>query len=49
MEENEELKNFLKWGKFSIYVMVDREIFVYLKNKKQLVLIVGKKFKNFDF
>ena len=27
VEEKEELSNFLKWGKFSFYVMVDREIF----------------------
>ena len=27
VEEKEELNNFLKWGKFSSYVMVDREIF----------------------
>ena len=49
VEENEELKNFLEWGKFSFYIMVDHEIFVYLKNKKQLVLIVDKMFKIFDF
>ena len=30
----EELKNLLKWGKFSFYVIVEREIFTYLKNKK---------------
>ena len=29
--------------------LVDREIFTYLKNKKQLILIVDKKFKIFDF
>ena len=34
IEEKEELKNLLKWGKFYFYVMVDREIFTYLKNKK---------------
>ena len=45
VEEKEELKNLLKWGKFSFYVMVDREIFTYLKNKKQLILIVDKNFK----
>ena len=33
-KEKQELKNLLKWGKFSLYVMVDREIFTYLKNKK---------------
>ena len=27
MEEQEELKNLLKWGKFSFYAMVGREIF----------------------
>ena len=34
VEEKEELKNLLKCGKFSFYVIVDREIFTYLKNKK---------------
>ena len=34
IEEKEELKNLLKGGKFSFYVIVDREIFTYLKNKK---------------
>ena len=37
MEErkgHEELKNLLKWGKLSFYVMVDREILIYPKNKK---------------
>ena len=29
--------------------MVDREIFTYLKNKKDLVLIINKNFKIFDF
>ena len=29
--------------------MVDREIFTYLKNKKELVLIINKNFKIFDF
>ena len=33
-EEKKELKNLLKWGKFSFYVIVDHEIFIYLKNKK---------------
>ena len=49
VEEKEDLKNLLKCGKFSFYVMVDRKIFTYLKNKKLLVLIVNKKFKIFDF
>ena len=34
LEEKEELKNLLKLGKFSFYVMVDRKIFTYLKSKK---------------
>ena len=34
VEEKEELKNLLKWGKLSFHVMVDLEIFKYLKNKK---------------
>ena len=33
-EEEEELKNLLKCGKFSFYVMADSEVFIYLKNKK---------------
>ena len=49
VEEKEELKNLLKRGKFSFYVMVDRRIFTYLKNKKKLILLVHKKFKVFDF
>ena len=49
VEEKEELKSLLKWGKFSFYVMVDCKIVTYLKNKKQLILIVNKKFKIFDF
>ena len=43
VEEKEELKNLLKWGKFSFYVIIDCEIFTDLKNKKQLILIVNKK------
>ena len=39
-EEKEELKN---------YVMVDCKLLTYLKNKKQLILVVYKKFKIFDF
>ena len=34
VEEIEKLKNLLKCGKFSFYVIVDPEIFTYLKNKK---------------
>ena len=37
VEEKEELKNLLKWSKLSFHVMVDREIFTYLKNKKKLI------------
>ena len=33
-EEKEELKNLLKCGKFSSYVMVDGKVFGYMKNKK---------------
>ena len=47
VKEKEELKNLSKWGKFSFYVMVDCEIFTYLKNKKQLILIVNKKVQDF--
>ena len=49
VEEKEELKNLLKCGKFPFYVIVDREIFTYLKNKKQLILEANKKFKIFNF
>ena len=49
VEEEEELKNLLKDGRFSFYVIVDREIFTYLKNKKQLILEANKKFKIFNF
>ena len=45
VEEKEELKNLLMWGKFSFHVMVDRKLFTYVKIKKQLTLIVNKKFK----
>ena len=41
VEEKEELKNLLTWGEFSFHVMVDREIFTYVKNEKQLILIVN--------
>ena len=47
VKEKEELENLLKWDKFFFFVMVDGEIFTYLKNK--IVLIVNKKFKIFDF
>ena len=33
-KEKEELKNLLMWGKFSVHVMVVRELFTYVKNKK---------------
>ena len=41
-------KNLLKLVKFSFNVMVDQEIFAYLKNMKWLILIVNKKLKIFD-
>ena len=34
VEKKEELKNLLMYGKFSFHVMVDRELFTYMKNKK---------------
>ena len=34
IEKKEELKNLLKWGKFSFYVIVDCKIVTYLKNKE---------------
>ena len=33
VEEKQELKNLLMWGKFSLYLMVDRELLTYVKNK----------------
>ena len=30
------------WGKFSVYIMVVRELFTYVKNKKWLTLMVNK-------
>ena len=33
VEEKEEVKNLLKWRKVSFYVIEDREIFTYLRNK----------------
>ena len=46
VEEKEELKSLLKWGKFSLYVIEDREIFTYLKNKKQLIFVQNFRFLN---
>ena len=34
VEEKEDLKNLSIWGKFSFHVMVDREIFTYVKTEK---------------
>ena len=48
-KEKGELKNLLKWSKFFFYVMIEHEIFTQLKNKKQLILIVNKKFKISNF
>ena len=41
VEEKEKLKNMLTWGEISFHVMVDREIFTYVKNEKELILIVN--------
>ena len=41
-KEKEELKNLLIWGKFSVHIMVVRELFTYVKNKKWLTLMVNK-------
>ena len=47
VKEKEELKNLLKWVKFSFYVMVDREIFtIPEKKKKYLIFVVNIKFKS---
>ena len=45
VEEKEELKNLLMWGEFSFRVMVDREIFTYVKNKFKKFKKFNKKFK----
>ena len=45
VEEKEALKSLLMWVKFFFHVMVDRELFAYVKNKKQLTLIVNKKLR----
>ena len=34
MEKKEELKNLLMWHKLSFHVMVDRELFTNVKDKK---------------
>ena len=34
VEEKEELKKLLMWGKFSFHVIVDHELYTYVKNKK---------------
>ena len=49
VEKKEELKNLLKYSKSSFYVIVVSQVFTYLKNKKQLILVVNKKFTIFDF
>ena len=33
-KEKEELKNLLMWGKLSVHVIVVREFFTFVKNKK---------------
>ena len=49
VEEKGKLKNSLKLGKFSFPGMVDHEIFTYLKSKKQIILVVNRRFKIFHF
>ena len=49
LEENENWKTCYSGCKLSFYVMVDREISTHLRNKKQLILIVNKNFKLFQF
>ena len=44
VEEKEEVKNLLTWNEFSFHVMVDRVIFTYVKNEKQLILVNKKIF-----
>ena len=44
--EKEELKNLLKWGKFSFYVMVDREIFTYLEKVQEVQKVQDFRFLN---
>ena len=39
----------LKSGKFSFHLKVDREMFTFVKNKKELILTVNKKLKIFKF
>ena len=39
VKEKGELKDFLKWGIFSFYVMVNGELFTYLINNKWVILI----------
>ena len=34
VKKEEKLKNLLMWGKFSCHVMVDRQIFTHVKDKK---------------
>ena len=48
-KRKEKLKNLLKCAKFSSCVILDSEVFTYLKNKKWLILEANKKFKIFDF
>ena len=36
VEEKEEVKNLLMWDEFFFHIMVDHEIFAYVKNKRRL-------------
>ena len=48
VNKKKELKTMLKWGKFFFHLILDWEIFRYLKNKKYLILIVNsRKFNGF--
>ena len=48
VKEKEKLKTTLKWEKFFFDVILDREIFTYLKNKNYLILMVNSRNLNFS-
>ena len=48
VKEKEKLKTTLKWEKFFFDVILDREIFTYLKNKSYLILTVNSRNLNFS-
>ena len=47
VEEKEEVKNLLKWGKFFLYVMIDRKILIYLKKKETATFDSEQKIQSF--